>query len=125
MNEIKIFEDLLGKELSGITVNGALDEIIFHVRDHGDYKLYHPQDCCENVNIDDINGNLSDLLNSPITLAQEISNTEKNPEGVIKEYQDSFTWTFYKLATVKGFVDIRWYGESNGYYSESVDFVKA
>ena len=57
-------------------------------------------------------------------LAEEVTNEQDvNPEGVkVPEYQDSFTWTFYKLATIKGSVTISWYGSSNGYYNESVSF---
>ena len=75
------------------------------------------------VRIEDIIGDIGCLLNTPILLVEEVSNKDENPEGVTApDHQDSFTWTFYKLATVKGSVTIRWYGESNGYYSERVDF---
>lgn len=84
-------------------------------------SVVHWQDCCESVTIEDIVGDLEDLVGEPILLAEEATSDE-NPDGVTKEYQDSFTWTFYKFATRKGYVDIRWYGESNGCYSESVDF---
>jgi len=113
---------LVGKTLSSVT--NIDDEVLQFKTDTGEtYKLFHEQDCCERVFIESIVGELSDLVGSPILLAEEVT-SDVNPEDTTIDllYQDSFTWTFYKFATIRGYVDIRWYGESNGYYSESVSF---
>ena len=122
------FSDLLGKTLKGVSVvenDGYKNEIIFETTDGDVYRSYHYQNCCEYVIIDDIEGDLRDLIGVPILQAEDVCNTE-DEFGDFKEdeYTESFTWTFYKLATIKGYVTIRWLGESNGYYSESVDFEK-
>lgn len=131
-------ERLLGKTLESVTVNDSKNEIKFVTTDGETFVMWHEQDCCEGVYIEDITGDLNALIGSPILLSEEVSNpvfekqfidnfTQKeddyyptNEQGDSKP--ESHTWTFYKLATIKGYVHIRWYGESNGYYSESVTF---
>ena len=112
------FSTLLGKTLTAVERTGD-DSIDFTASDGSKYSMYHCEDCCESVTIEDIAGELSSLVGSPILRAEESTNFD-NP----KPKEESHTWTFYKLATVNGWVDIRWYGSSNGYYSESVDFVE-
>lgn len=111
---------LLGKTLTDISVNDDNDEIVFKCSDGTNYLMYHEQDCCESVMIEDVCGNWEDLIGSPILMAEDISNECCNEPRI--GYDESYTWTWYKFATVRGYVTVRWYGESNGYYSEDVDF---
>lgn len=116
------FSDLEGKTIKNITgLEKCSDEVIFECTDGSKYKMYHVQDCCESVEVEDIIGDKDDLIGSEIIIAEENTNADGPKLG---KYDDSYTWTFYKLATKKGYVDIRWYGSSNGYYAEDVDFVK-
>lgn len=138
------FQTLLGKTITAIEkVKDAgekghweNDYLIFACSDGTSYKMQHHQDCCESVTINDIAGELDDLIGSPVLRAEEASNElpdgNKSPKIKIgdDEYDtpipegscDSRTWTFYRIQTAKGLVVLRWVGDSNGYYSESVDF---
>ena len=121
------FSELVGLTLVEAGIGSSSDrwnngESIFFKTDTGrTFKLYHSQDCCESVSIEDVNGNWNDLIGSPILLAEESTSDDfQSGEG----RDDAYLWTFYRLATNKGSVDIRWYGESNGYYGVSVDFAE-
>lgn len=114
--EEKDISDMVGKTFSQVIANE--DSLIF-ANDTEAYLFFHIQDCCESVTIDDICGELSDLAGTSLVKAEEVSDSlDRDPT---EEYDESYTWTFYKFATAKGYVDVRWYGTSNGYYSESVD----
>lgn len=103
-------------------------EVLLFLMDDGSaYAFHHEQDCCENVAIEDVCGDMADLIGSPLVQAEEVTSNDARPADPFTgaqcslRYEDSQTWTFYKFATVKGSVTIRWLGQSNGYYSESVN----
>lgn len=116
------FATLLGVTISAIEGAETESERITFKTDGGDFAMYHEQDCCESVRVIDVCGDISDLIGFPILEAEEVESDAEPEDYTSDEYRDdSFTWTFYKLSTIKGSVTIRWLGESNGYYSESVD----
>lgn len=116
------FEELKGREVKYIKgAEKGSKEVIFVCAGGDAFRLAHNQNCCEEVWLEDICGDVKDLLNTPILLAEEVSSRDMPPIDVNCE---SYTWTFYKLATIKGSVTLRWFGKSNGYYSERVDFEK-
>lgn len=95
------------------------DAIFFEIEDDEIYAMYHSQECCESVYIESITGDLTDLVDSPILVATEETSVVG---GYATDGREE--WTFYKLATNRGWVDIRWNGRSNGYYSVGVNFVR-
>lgn len=113
---------LLGNTIVSIEGKEGDDELKLNLSDGSSVLFWHRRDCCENVYLAEVIGDLNDLIGSPILQADEVTSCE-NPEETKVDlgYQESFTWTFYNFATIKGSVTLRWYGESNGYYSERVD----
>jgi hypothetical protein len=113
MGQFASLESIIGKVFKSVTSDG--ETVWFEGTES--FSLYHEQDCCENVSIEDICGDLSDLVDTPILHATEDSSYAESPD-------QSEQWTFYHFRTIKGTVTIRFYGSSNGYYSTSVSLYK-
>lgn len=112
--------EMVGVTIINVTINyedNDAESITLDTEDGTSFVMIHDQDCCETVRIKDITGDLHDLLNEPLLMAEEVSNQNETDYG--RE-----TWTFYKFGNRAGYVTISWHGESNGYYSESVDVIK-
>jgi len=110
---VREFGQLRGRILCGAEQHG--DELRLYLTDTHYVTFYHQQNCCESVSIEDICGDLSDLVGEPLTEAEEV----RGYTGPEQDYE-SYTWTFYRFATRRGSVTVRWLGHSNGYYSEGV-----
>jgi hypothetical protein len=114
------FSELVGKTLTRVSrAHISSNRIEFACSDGTVYVMFHREDCCEHVAVEDITGDIEDLIGLPILKAEETSNSDgERPE----DSDESWTWTFYTLRTERGAVVLRWLGSSNGYYSERVSF---
>lgn len=85
-------------------------------------QIYHQQDCCEQVSIED--SEVDDIVGGYCHFAGFVDG-----ETPAKDFHDDYyydnsqTWSFLKIETSKGSIWQRWLGESNGWYSESVDIL--
>ena len=117
--EIVDFEILKGKVFSDIKAN--CDTVTFCIDGIERYILQHVESWSEDVSIDDIVGDLSDLIGKEITKAEEIQSDTDLPDGISEDYFESWTYSFYYLHTLDSCVTIKFFGTSNGYYSETAE----
>jgi len=110
---VREFADLKGRCLSRAEQDG--EELRLYLSENNYVRFYHDQDCCESVEIEDVCGDLRDLVGEPLTEAEEVHGYQGPETG-----DESYTWTLYRFGTRRGAVTVRWYGSSNGYYSERV-----
>ena len=111
---------MVGETIKSVSGNRHDEEFVVRTASGLVFKFYHNQDCCEDVYLEEIIGDIDDLIGYTVVMAEETSNDDLIAGSSC--YQDeSFTWTYYRMATEKGLVVLRFFGSSNGYYSESVD----
>ena len=63
---------LVGLTMAKVVVHSTIhgeDEVRFESTCGRVFRLYHSQDCCESVDIEDVCGDVEDLIGSPILMA--------------------------------------------------------
>jgi hypothetical protein len=109
--------ELVGETIATVTGGETgSDEMVVTTTSGKAIKVYHQQSCCESVSIED--ADLDDVVGGVVLFAGFVEGVAPTVDD---EYAESYTWSFLKIDTSKGSIWQRWYGSSNGYYSESVD----
>ena len=121
MGNKKTLESMVGltiKSIEGLSKDS--EEVQINTACGRCFVFYHCQDCCEDVVLNDYEGDLSSTESGVIISAEEVTQSDGDEVEGHKYCDDSHTWTFYKIETSKGGLWMRWLGESNGHYSESI-----
>ena len=124
-NTINEFKKMVGEIISEITLktdDNNYEQLIFKTESGKIFKMFHENDCCEIVYLEDvIGGRLTDLLGETVVDVDIKTNSVKNNKNT-EEYEYYFyEYYFYEIKTNVNTITLRWYGESD-YYSAYVDF---
>lgn len=110
------FSVLEGLVISSITgTNDDSNHVVINTECGRTFHMRHEQDCCESVNITDVNGCADNVTTAPVYNAYK-STTDISGNG------DAGTRTEFGIHTAYGSMYITWKGYSNGYYGTGVSF---
>ena len=103
-------------------LQGSVSAVLFTNNIDEHYAMYHEQDCCETVEVDGIYGDLVGIKGNNVVSCDRMTFSGPNHTEKRGYYEESVTVSIYKIVYRGGEMTIKWYGESNGYYDESVGF---
>jgi hypothetical protein len=109
--------DLVGQTIVSIDNLEYNSSCVYFNTEKYIFTMFHEPQCCESIYIDDICGDISDILNTPIIAAYESFKEKNFFSSKIGELSPHDNWTFYNIATVKGDLSIIWRGEQSNYSS--------
>ena len=113
------FSALVGEVLDSVDIDREENQILLTTRSGRKFVVYHEQDCCETVAISGQDGSFDKLIGKPLIEARDFA-VDTTEEGI----DDSQTTTTLVFRVDDQTVISRWIGDSNGYYSESVDIAE-
>ena len=124
MEETTILKELIGKTFDKVYIE---DDSLFLENKKEKYVLFQDTSCCDEGYLEDVCGDLENLIGNQLTIAEEFvgdSGGKEDPDYIDEDHYVLY-YTFYKFATIKGYVTIRWmYTAINSSYSEQVTFAK-
>lgn len=116
-----MIKKLIGAKILDVKKLEEVDELLDIITDKGVMHFYHDRDCCESVWLEDGFDDLKAIVGEKIINAEVIINHDEGE--AFPDTEDSYTWTYYKISTLNHDCTLRFYGTSNGYYSEEVDLI--
>lgn len=117
MHNEKSLRAMIGQTVTSVEglVYGS-ETVTMRTAEGNELRLQYDYDCCASCSVEQIDGDPEDLVGVPLLMCEIVDSEDVAPAC---EDPESYTWTFVKFGTVKGYVTVRWFGRSNGYYSES------